>query len=276
MSIPRARKCLELRLALNPLVAAGQDLEPDARRRGKRREVRMVLPREDLGGRHHHPLPARLDGDEKRHQRHQRLARPHVALQEPVHPLRGGHVGGDLRDGPLLRAGRAIGQRGAHLGREPPARMARHARRPPPRRAGERQRQLMREKLVIGEPPPRGGIGQQVQRPLRRMGSPHRRVPGRPAFAPAQFGVDPFGQVRRPVDRPRRRLRHLPLGEAARQGINGFESGDRAFILGAQDMVGVDHLRHPVEDLDRARHHAALPGGKLLRQPVGARVEEDE
>jgi hypothetical protein len=55
-----------------------------------------MLPREDRGRRHHHALPARLHRDQQRHQRHQRLARAHVALQQAAHPGVGGHVGLDL------------------------------------------------------------------------------------------------------------------------------------------------------------------------------------
>jgi hypothetical protein len=47
-----------------------------------------MLPREDRGRRHHHALPARLDRDQQRHERHQRLARAHIALQQTVHPGR--------------------------------------------------------------------------------------------------------------------------------------------------------------------------------------------
>jgi hypothetical protein len=75
------RKRAQFRRALRPLVGAGQDLDDDARRLRHGFEVGVVLPREDRGRRHHHALPARLDRDQQRHERHQRLARAHVALQ---------------------------------------------------------------------------------------------------------------------------------------------------------------------------------------------------
>ena len=77
-------------------------------------DARVVLLGQHLGGRHQRPLVAALDGDQQRAHRHDGLARPDVALQQPVHRVRAGQIGVDLGDGPLLGPGQreAAGGRG--------------------------------------------------------------------------------------------------------------------------------------------------------------------
>ena len=105
-------------------------------RLGQRAQPVQVLAREDLGRGHHHALPARLDRDQQRHERDQRLARADIALQQPVHPLRRGHVGGDLGDraAPARRSGgRAAPPAPCACSRPSPARTARPLPRAPAR-----------------------------------------------------------------------------------------------------------------------------------------------
>ena len=64
-----------------------------------------VLLRQDLGGGHERPLVTALDRHQQRAQRHHRLARSHVALQESVHGQGLGQVDVDLGHGPPLRRG---------------------------------------------------------------------------------------------------------------------------------------------------------------------------
>ena len=115
MPISPRRQIRQLRRALRPLVAPGQQLQPHPRRRRQRRPAPRWCWRARISvGRHHHALPARLDRDQQRQKRHQRLARPDIALQQPVHPQGLRHVGGNLGDGAGLRAGRRIGQAFQH------------------------------------------------------------------------------------------------------------------------------------------------------------------
>ncbi len=65
----------------------------------------QVLFGENLGGRHDAGLEAVVDGDEHRHQRDERLTRPHVALQQTVHLTAGVHVVAYLVHHALLRIG---------------------------------------------------------------------------------------------------------------------------------------------------------------------------
>ena len=68
-----------------------------------------VLLGEDLGRSHDRRLIAGLDGGEGGEGRHHRLARSHIALEEPAHRVRLGHVGADLAPHALLGRGERIG-----------------------------------------------------------------------------------------------------------------------------------------------------------------------
>jgi hypothetical protein len=70
-----------------------------------------VLLGQDLGGRHQRGLEPRLDRGEHREHRHERLAGAHVALEEPVHRMRRGHVDPDLLPHALLGGGERERQR---------------------------------------------------------------------------------------------------------------------------------------------------------------------
>ena len=221
-----------------------------------------VLAGEDLGRRHQRRLPAGLDRGQHREERDQGLARADVALQQPVHPRRRRHVGGDLGDGARLRAGRrdraarrAPGARSAAVaaGREAlgalhpragdapasaGARGARHRRaaRAPARRARGRPAPAGR---VRGERAPRCQSGQ----PRAGASGSARSTPAGPARAPAPRA--PRGAIG---------LQRQPLG----QRVDRLERRQRLGLVRAQDVVGMHHLRDAVEELDPARDDAAL------------------
>ena len=88
----------QFRRALGPLVAAGQDFQHHPCGFGQGLQPRQMLARQNFRRGHHHPLPARFNRDQQSHQSHQRFARPHIALQQPVHPFGTGHVGFDFLD----------------------------------------------------------------------------------------------------------------------------------------------------------------------------------
>ena len=102
---------LQERFARLALLAARQQRDGEAGVVGKGGDGLRVLARQHLGRRHQGRLRAGLHGDGHGHQRHHRLARPHVALQEPQHAVRRGHVRGDLLQRLALRAGEGEGQR---------------------------------------------------------------------------------------------------------------------------------------------------------------------
>ena len=73
---------------------------------------REVLFRQHLGGDHEGTLVPALHGRQQRGQRHHRLARADVALQEPVHREGPGHVRHNDGQGAALGLGQLVGQAG--------------------------------------------------------------------------------------------------------------------------------------------------------------------
>ena len=122
----RVRAHRDLRLArgqagqgAGAVLAAGQGARGHALHRvGAARqqaaEGEEVLLGQDLGGRHESALVAVLQRDDHGQERHQRLARPHVALHQAVHGMGRLHVVRDLAQHALLRAGEAEGQDALH------------------------------------------------------------------------------------------------------------------------------------------------------------------
>ena len=195
MDIP-ARECGKFRRPLLALVATRQDFHHYARAFSKRLQPFQMLPREDLCRRHHHALPAGLHRNQQRHEGHQRLPSPHIALQQAVHSHGLSHVARDICHRAGLRARHLIRQRRAHLGlqltcshgRMPLGLAQPHAR--------QRQGQLMREEFVISQPRPRGRRGHHILQPLRSVRATHRSGPIGPALLLFQRRVDPFRQIR--------------------------------------------------------------------------------
>ena len=83
-------------LARRVVDVAREEGEPDAERLEEAGGGRRVLPREELGRRHDRRLAARLYRVEAGEEGDERLARADVALEEPRHRPRRGHVRRDL------------------------------------------------------------------------------------------------------------------------------------------------------------------------------------
>ena len=228
----------------------------------------MMLPRQYLGRRQHRALHARLHRVEQRHQRHQRLARPDIALQQPQHRRRLRHVALDLADRAALRAGRRKGQL-QHRAQSPVALDADAP--PPPRRLPhQHQRQLPGENLVIGQPLARLGVARIG------MGAGQRIAPGRPLLAGEQAGLDPFGQVGRARQRLRRKIAHAVVGQTFREPIDRFARRHRAGFLGREDMVGMDDLKIVAIGLQLARDELGFVEREELARPAAVPAEVDE
>ena len=100
----RVRAHHELRVGI-ALDRPSQQCDTDAELRAQSFDREKVLLRKRLGRRHQRTLALSLDGAQQRVERDDRLARAHVALQEPLHRHRAGKVGVDLRDRALLVLG---------------------------------------------------------------------------------------------------------------------------------------------------------------------------
>ncbi len=110
----------EDRLALAALFAAGEHREADAGGLRQRLDRARMLAHEELGRRHHGGLTAGLDDIGGGDQRHHRLARADVALQQAQHALRRGEVRLDVGERRRLAGGEREGQGGHQLGAETP------------------------------------------------------------------------------------------------------------------------------------------------------------
>ena len=173
-------------------------------------ERQGMLPGEDFRGGHQHRLVA--VGDRQQHgvDGHHRLAAAHVALQQPVHRQRAGHVGGNLGDRLLLARGQLEGEQpadaGVDLGR------------------GLQRRGLP---LVVLLLPPHGQRQLQDEqapdRPAaagRGPGSPGRWENGSAATpAAAARGRGPADIRRERLRRARRRTSRAPRGRSSASAI---------------------------------------------------------
>ena len=84
---------------------SGQQLHPHAESVEHPQQRGMMLRREDLGRRHQAGLKTVVACQKHTHQRDERFAAAHVALQQPVHLVAGDGILPDFADYPLLRSG---------------------------------------------------------------------------------------------------------------------------------------------------------------------------
>ncbi len=244
-----------------------------------------VLLGQDLGRSHEGRLVAVLQDDDHREKRHERLARAHVALDQPVHGVGGPQVVRDLAQHPPLRPGQGKGKDPLHRlaggvpdleSGAPP--LGAHA------DAAPGEADLEEEQLLQDEPHvPRRAEGVQ---PLERVGvAGQMHAPERLAAADdreplAHVGGDRVGEVgghllREVREDPPQRLD----GERPELLVDGDEAAgvDAAVLVPLDDLV----LRRPHDEeprghrvrLDEAEEHHLLAPRERLPQ-VGL-VEED-
>ncbi len=235
------RQGLQLLGAGRALVAAGQEDDAQPLRLHRLGDGLEVLARQDLGRRHQGRLQPRVGDIGHGQHGHHGLARPHIALQQPAHPVAGTEVAADLGQGHGLGPGQAEGQGGLQ-----PFGV---------RSSGNDRRgfatagalalghgQLMGEELIVGQSAPMRGVQEGVGLDLRSVQGLQRLAPAREAFARLEGAVLPFGQLRRPlqglVGQPADRARR----QARRGWIDGFEARDFVRPLGGQHIVGMVDL----------------------------------
>jgi hypothetical protein len=268
-----ARQDLFPRLSL---LAAREQRDANARRIAELRQGRMVLAREDFGRHHQRALSAALHRRGECQQRHDRLAGAHVTLEEAQHALAGGHVAQDLLQRPGLCLGEAVGQGLDQLraeiagsGKPPPLR-ALHA------GAHEREGELVRQQLVIGEPAACGRVGADGGGRGRVVQRLQRRIEGGPAMALQEGLVLPFGKLRQFLQRLGDGLgQHLgrkPLG----QRIDRLDERHAVEFCRRDNVVRMRHLGFGVEPVDLAGDEARLPLGQRPADRIAIGVEEDE
>ena len=268
----------ELAGALGALVAAGQDVEPDAGGLGERRRAtaRCWRARISVGAISAAWPPASTAAS---------MARSATSvLPEPTSPCSSrfirssrGHVGGDLGDGALLGAGQRVGQGGDHPVAQPAVAAGGEALGALHPGAGDGQRHLVGEELVVGEALAGRRGGREVGRAGQARG--RRRAPRRQSGQPRRrfrLGSIHSGKSGRGRARPGRRGPWCSAsGPGSADRPARTPAGPRP-LPGRRMWSGCDHLRDAVEELDPAGDDAALAGGEGAAQPVGAGVEEDQ
>ena len=143
-------------------------------------------------------------------------------------------------------------------------------------RAHDRQRQLVAQQLVIGQPHPRRREGRQFAFALRVMGGAQSLRPSFPLPLLEDRGIDPFRQLGQPLERRLDRFAQDLGRQAGGHGIDRLHDLDLGELFFRHDMVGMDHAELAAEAIDAAADRARLPERQGLQQIILARVEEHE
>jgi hypothetical protein len=229
-----------------------------------------MLAGEKLGRRHQRGLRAGFDrlrhGDERDH----RLAAADVALEQPHHAVRRGHVGADLRDRAPLRSREFERQRAEDAPAQSAVPVQHAASRSAQGAPHELERELVGEQLVGGEAAARcvssGRIGVvRHMQPGERVAERKRRIVGAP-----------FGKRGQPPDRVGGRLADDLVGQARGERVDRLEAGQSAFVSRRDDMVGMGDLRDAAVKLDPSRHHEGAPYGEHPLDIFPVSPEEDQ
>ena len=236
----------------------------------------VMLAGENLGRRHHRRLPSGFDHVGHRQERDDGLARADVALQQPDHALLRPEIGADVVDRLQLRLGQRKGQRGLEAPAERPFGEMRAAGNCAHAGAHEKERELVGEKLVVGEPG-RGRTGRVDV--LGPSGAVHRaeRIGEARQLQPAQgLFADPFRQPRQPLQRAvggaGDRAHIEPLG----QPIDGLDRGQAGELLGVHHPIGMDDLPPSVPKLELAGDPARRADRQARAHPVVVGEEEHQ
>ena len=227
----------------------------------------VVLLGEHLGGGQQHGLPAAVHGLQHGPHRDDRLARAHLALQQPVHRVVEGQLIGDRLAGLPLALGQLERQPGVEL-----VQQAAGLARPRHRRvrggllAAQRQHDLEHERLVPlqpgGGPPGVGPVGRAVD-PAQRVGQPGQAVP-----VPQGRGQRVLRVVKR-VQREPHRVGDLPGGDVLAGRVDRDQLG-RELGRAGPGLAGAQQLELRVGELPPSLEGGHLPG----EQPADAGPEQ--
>ena len=220
-----------------------------------------MLLGQQLGRCHERRLVLVLEGHQHRQERHHGFPRPDVAHQQPVHPFRRRHVGGDLGQRLLLIAGQRPGQR---LTQPPGERGIAYLRQAALVTLGQcsraRQHELHVEQLIEREASPSefclGGTGRTMHH-AERIGQ-RRQAKLLAARRRQEIGNEGNECVEMSIDEGA----DLPVTEPLGRGINGEDQPLRRRFgivrLAQDDELARRHLS-PVIEAHRPGHEQQLP-----------------
>ena len=218
----------------------------------KRRKGAEMLLDQKLRGRHQRRLRAGLGGAQHRQQRHQRLARADIALQQPQHGPRRRHVSVDLR--PARGSARAsAGSRNAQrLGPQMPVALERAARARPCAQRGAARARPARPATRHR----RGGCARPPapHRRVRRLHPAKRGGEAGPAPPRRAGRLDPFGKLRQAGEGARHGAAHEPVGDAGRQRPDRLDLRHLSRALDRQHVIWMRQRQLVGEALQLARH----------------------
>ena len=235
-----------------------------------------MLAGEDFGRRHHRRLPSCFDHVGHRHQRHHGLARSHVALQEPEHPLFGFEIGADVLDRLLLRLGQRKRQRGLETAPQRAFGAVRAAGNDAHPRPHEEQRELVGEQFVIGEAGRRRTSRIDVLGPERAVHRAKRLGEARQSEPVHGLVADPFGQSRQAIERSLGGACDGAQVEALGQPVDRLDRRQAGELVGVHHPVGMDDLPPAVPEFELARDPALGPDRQLRAHPFVVGEEEDK
>ena len=215
--------------------------------REQRREILVMLPRENLRRGHERRLPAVLSGEPDARGGDHRLAAADVALTETVHRAARAHVGDGITDGAALRPGERKGQ--AFIKRLHIERAAGGPRDVPAPRAQQLQPAGEQEQLLEGETAAR-----RLQR-LRRGGKVDVLIGeadvAQLVGAAHLVGQDVRQQLAAGVEPLPHGAREQQLADPGRQRVDGHDA-PRQLPAPLRLEDGVDHLAAQARPLDAA------------------------
>ncbi len=226
-----------------------------------------MLAGEHFGRRHHRRLPPRFDDLGHCDQRDNRLAGSDIALEEPDHALFRFEIGANLLD----RLALSPGQRKRQRRLETPAERALGDMRAPREsahpRPHQKERELVRQKLVIGEPGGGGSGRVDVSRRRRPVHRSKRLLEARQLHQVQRFRADPLGQARQALQRALGRARDRALKEALGQAIDRLDRRQAGELVRVHDAIRVDDLVPPVPALELAGNPAGRTDGQARAHP---------
>ncbi len=262
--------------ALGRPVAPGDERHGEARRLRARQKAGEMLAREDLRGRHQRGLAPAFHRVGHGEERHHRLARADVALQQPQHAVGGGEVGADLGQRRPLRRREGEGQGGLDAlgdvvaGGRGAALPHAHA------LAHQGERDLVRQQLVEGEAQAGGGLrvdAPGVFGPVR--GGERGGEAGKMGEGDAQPG-EPVGQGGHAGERGPHRLGQHLGGEPVGQPVDRIGQRHGGEPLRVDHAVGMHHLPVAVVEFELAGHPALGAQRQGLLDPGVVGEEKDE
>ena len=138
------------------------------------------------------------------------------------------------------------------------------------------QRQLVGQQFVEGQPRPRRRRRRQVALALGGVRLFERPPPGLPPLAGEECRIEPFVEVRRPLQRRADQLTEPFARQSGGQRIDRLHRQQTVPIAFVGDVIGVGHLQFLAVAFDDTADHPHRADRQHLLQVVGTGVKEHQ